>query len=45
MAHSIRRAIEEGKTSFDFMRGDEPYKYDLGAQNQKIYRLTLRRSI
>lgn len=26
VAASIRRAIEEGKTSFDFMRGDEGYK-------------------
>lgn len=26
VASTIRRAIEEGKTSFDFMRGDEPYK-------------------
>jgi hypothetical protein len=26
VASTIRRAIEEGKTSFDFLRGDEPYK-------------------
>jgi CelD/BcsL family acetyltransferase involved in cellulose biosynthesis len=26
VAHTVRRAIEEGKTHFDFMRGDEPYK-------------------
>ncbi len=26
VAHSIRRAIDEGKAHFDFMRGDEPYK-------------------
>lgn len=26
VAHTIRQAIEEGRTSFDFMRGDEPYK-------------------
>lgn len=26
VAHTIRRAIEEGKTSFDFLRGDEAYK-------------------
>jgi CelD/BcsL family acetyltransferase involved in cellulose biosynthesis len=26
VAHTIRRAIEEGLSSFDFMRGDEPYK-------------------
>lgn len=26
VAHSIRNAIEEGCTQFDFLRGDEPYK-------------------
>jgi CelD/BcsL family acetyltransferase involved in cellulose biosynthesis len=26
VAATIRRSIEEGKTTFDFMRGDEPYK-------------------
>ena len=26
VAHTIRRAIEEGAKHFDFMRGDEPYK-------------------
>jgi CelD/BcsL family acetyltransferase involved in cellulose biosynthesis len=26
VAHTIRRAIEEGKAEFDFLRGDEPYK-------------------
>ena len=26
VAQTIRRAIEEGKTAFDFLRGDEPYK-------------------
>ena len=26
VAHTVRRAIEEGKTRFDFLRGDEGYK-------------------
>ncbi len=26
VAHTVKRAIEEGKSVFDFMRGDEPYK-------------------
>jgi CelD/BcsL family acetyltransferase involved in cellulose biosynthesis len=26
VAHTVRRAIEEGKTRFDFLRGDEDYK-------------------
>lgn len=27
VAHTIKRAIEEGLTHFDFLRGDEPYKW------------------
>lgn len=30
----IRHAIEEGATEFDFLRGEEEYKYRLGAQNR-----------
>ena len=26
VAHTVRRAVEEGKTRFDFLRGDEDYK-------------------
>ncbi len=33
VAHTIRTAIEEGATSFDFMRGDEPYKRRWKPQN------------
>jgi CelD/BcsL family acetyltransferase involved in cellulose biosynthesis len=32
MAHSIRAAIEEGATYFDFLRGDEEYKQAWGAE-------------
>jgi CelD/BcsL family acetyltransferase involved in cellulose biosynthesis len=41
----LKWAIEEGMSGLDFLRGDESYKYDLGARDQKIYRLTLRRSL
>jgi CelD/BcsL family acetyltransferase involved in cellulose biosynthesis len=40
----LRWAIENGMSGIDFLRGDEPYKYDLGAQDQQIYRLRLTRS-
>jgi CelD/BcsL family acetyltransferase involved in cellulose biosynthesis len=40
----LRWAIENGKEWLDFLRGDEPYKYDLGARDQNIYRLIVRRS-
>ncbi len=33
----------EGKTRFDFMRGDEEYKYRFGAENRQLYRLSITR--
>jgi CelD/BcsL family acetyltransferase involved in cellulose biosynthesis len=39
----LRWAIENGKSGIDFLRGDEPYKYDLGAKDQAIYRLRITR--
>ena len=42
-ALALRKAIEEGKSRFDFLRGHEPYKYDLGAQDVPVYRCTVRR--
>jgi CelD/BcsL family acetyltransferase involved in cellulose biosynthesis len=42
-ALSLQKAIEEGKRYYNFLRGAEPYKYDLGAQDLNIYRCTIRR--
>ncbi len=42
-ALTIKRAIASGKRVFDFLRGDERYKYELGAVDRWIYRLTVRR--
>lgn len=39
----LRWAIENGKQSLDFLRGNEPYKYDLGAKDAGVYRLVVRR--
>jgi CelD/BcsL family acetyltransferase involved in cellulose biosynthesis len=39
----LRWAIENGKQTLDFLRGNEPYKYDLGARDQQIFRLIVRR--
>lgn len=39
----LQWAIEDGKTGLDFLRGDESYKYDMGAQDQEIYRVRLTR--
>ncbi|MCI0776876.1 MAG: GNAT family N-acetyltransferase [Chloroflexi bacterium] len=39
----LQAAIADGKHRIDLLRGDEEYKYRLGAQNQQIYRLSIRR--
>jgi CelD/BcsL family acetyltransferase involved in cellulose biosynthesis len=43
LAMLIRRAIESGCRAFDFMRGDEPYKFQWGGKGEPILRLTVRR--
>jgi hypothetical protein len=40
----LKAAIEEGKACLDFMRGSEPYKYDLGGRDLPIYRCLVRRN-
>lgn len=42
-ALSLQEAIEQGLTYFDFLRGDEPYKYDLGGKDRLVYRITAER--
>ena len=39
----IQRAIENKRDVFDFLRGDEDYKYRLGGQDTHIYRLRIER--
>lgn len=42
VAHTIRRAIEEGRARFDFLRGDEPYKRRWKPQREVLnYRFLL----
>jgi CelD/BcsL family acetyltransferase involved in cellulose biosynthesis len=36
-------ALKEGKGCLDFLRGSEPYKYDLGGHDLPIYRCRVRR--
>lgn len=44
MVHAyMQRAIEAGKRRLDFLRGDEPYKYEWGAVDEPIQRLLVRR--
>jgi len=43
-AYCIRHAIEEGYEAFDFMQGDERYKYQLGGQDVEVRRLVIRKA-
>jgi CelD/BcsL family acetyltransferase involved in cellulose biosynthesis len=40
---NIRDAIDNGKKRFDFLSGNEPYKYDLGGQDVPLYRCVISR--
>jgi CelD/BcsL family acetyltransferase involved in cellulose biosynthesis len=40
----IQRAIELGRTRLDFLRGNEPYKYEWGAADSPIERLLVQRT-
>jgi len=42
-AWAIREAIARGYTTYDLLRGDEPYKYDLGARDRWLARLDAER--
>jgi CelD/BcsL family acetyltransferase involved in cellulose biosynthesis len=39
----LQWAIENGKQGIDFLRGNEPYKYDWGAVDEPIQRVLVRR--
>jgi CelD/BcsL family acetyltransferase involved in cellulose biosynthesis len=40
----LQRAIEADQNRFDFLRGRERYKYELGAQDLNVYRVEIRRA-
>ena len=40
-AFSIQNAIEAGLKYYDFLRGDEPYKYDLGGIDRRVFHLNV----
>lgn len=40
-AFLIQYSIEQGRTLFDFLRGDEPYKYQLGGVDTTIHQLLI----
>ncbi|MET0852440.1 MAG: GNAT family N-acetyltransferase [Candidatus Rokuibacteriota bacterium] len=41
LGHVIRDAIERGVPVFDFLRGEEPYKYSFGPAPHDLFRLSL----
>jgi CelD/BcsL family acetyltransferase involved in cellulose biosynthesis len=41
----VRRALETDRTRLDFLRGNEPYKYEWGAADEPIQRLLVRRAV
>ena len=43
-AMTIKLAIENGVRYFDFLRGDESYKYHLGAHDRSLYNLVVTRA-
>lgn len=43
VAMGIRDAIAAGRKRFDFLRGNEPYKYDFGAKDAPVHNLVITR--
>jgi len=43
-ALALKRAIDLGSKRFDFLRGAERYKYELGAQDLAVRRCLIRRT-
>lgn len=41
LARLIELAIDQRREAFDFLRGDEAYKYDLGGLNTHVYQLII----
>lgn len=40
LAYNIQHAIENGRDEFNFLRGDEDYKYKMGGKNTEIFNVT-----
>ncbi len=43
LAHTLKWACEHGRSEFDFMRGNEEYKYRFGARDRWVMRLKVER--
>lgn len=43
-AFHIENAIQRGRSRYDFLRGDEDYKYRFGGKDTRVYRLTVNKT-
>ncbi len=43
LSYCIRHAIHLGKRKFDFLQGDEEYKYRFGGQDTRVFRIVVQR--
>jgi CelD/BcsL family acetyltransferase involved in cellulose biosynthesis len=43
-AACLRHAIDDGRKHLDFLRGSEPYKYDLGGKDHQVYRCLIKKA-
>ncbi len=43
LTYGIEDAIRRGMAVYDFLRGDEVYKYRMGAQDTRVYNIVVRR--
>jgi CelD/BcsL family acetyltransferase involved in cellulose biosynthesis len=43
LCYLIQWSIDHKRTALDFMRGDEPYKYQFGGKDRQLYRLQILR--
>ena len=42
-ALAVKESIKAGQHSFDFLRGSERYKYDLGAEDRSVFKVSVTR--
>ena len=45
LGYLLQWANEHKRRAFDFMRGDEEYKYRFGAVDRRVVRITIRREV
>jgi len=43
IAHALREAISRGRQGFDFLSGEEAYKYDFGARPTDLLHVVVER--